>query len=122
VLNEDDGETLDYQRGGWCTTRFECSASEAEGKRQVELRIGRRIQGAAGFTPAPRSFELRFHGCCGAEIQVSLDGAPIERAAGTNDLTQRDCVWTCDEVTGIIAARVADTGIARSIAVQAVAG
>jgi len=52
---EDDGETLDYENGASCITRYECTLSE---NGDVAFTVGAR-QGA--YAPAPRLIELRFH-------------------------------------------------------------
>jgi hypothetical protein len=65
-LYEDDGESLDWQRGMFRLTRFEM---HREGER---LHIRRHLEG--DWMPPARQTSIHFHGC--TIHQVFLDGAP----------------------------------------------
>jgi alpha-glucosidase len=115
VLYEDDGETFDYERGAWCSTRYKCAVRPGAATRRVVLTIGARVEGELGYVPAPRSYEVRFHGCSGTLEQVALDGVPLQRCAASTDLAGRDGVWALDEPSQVVIVRVADTGHERVI-------
>ena len=115
VLYEDDGETFDYERGAWCTTRSECAVVDVDGTRRVELSIGGRVEGEVGFRPAARSYELRFHGCGGAGVSVWLDGVPLARCGGLEESASRDAGWAVDEAAGVVVVKVADTAKEQTI-------
>jgi len=106
VLYEDDGESFDYQSGAWCTTRYECAVQSG----RVELAIGARQQGAAGFIPAPRSYWLQFHNVHLAGLAVSLDGKPLTSCAAASELASQSAGWFLDKANGVCTVKIPDTG------------
>jgi hypothetical protein len=75
VYYEDDGESLDYQRGAFAERRF---AQRREAGRQL-LEVGA-VSGP--WRPAPRKLELRVR-LDGPPARVLLDGKPLAAATPT---------------------------------------
>jgi alpha-glucosidase (family GH31 glycosyl hydrolase) len=83
ILYEDDGLSLDYQRGAVATTRFTCARYENE----IEINIGAR-QGAYEGMPQERMYEVHVYGQ--SPVSLSIDGKePAEFASGDD--------WRYDE-------------------------
>jgi alpha-glucosidase len=97
---EDDGETLDYQRGFFCRRRFAADTVNAPEKRTITVDIGA-PQGS--YRPAPRNLLLSVW-CETPPERVSLAGSPLPQVA---DLGQVRSGWTFD-ANGFVVIKVRD--------------
>jgi alpha-glucosidase (family GH31 glycosyl hydrolase) len=99
---EDDGETLAYRDGAYCTTRFE--SEEAAGA------VAFTIRGRTGaYTPHPRDYLLVIHGDRASVQDVRLNGTPLAATTpGGLDAGERG--WAPDDATGTLRVRFEDTG------------
>jgi alpha-glucosidase (family GH31 glycosyl hydrolase) len=85
TLYEDDGESLDYQRGEFATTTFSQSASDSTPTRTVQVTIGR-SEGRFKGKLQRRTFVIEMHGVARPPRRVVLNNVPLsqrgELAAG----------------------------------------
>jgi alpha-glucosidase len=100
---EDDGISLDYQRGVSLRQRF-AVAEQAEG---ITITISAR-EGA--YTPPARSLMFKVHNLRSQPRRVEMNGQTLEFLPGPESIQQAGQGWTYDEATSLVEIKAPDHG------------
>jgi alpha-glucosidase len=95
ALYEDDGTSLEYQRGAFARTRVSCVETAAAVTLNVSAPVG-------PFTVAPRSYEFRVH-LDRAPTRVRIDGTPIRQASANE--APGGASWSFDPAASTLVVR-----------------
>jgi alpha-glucosidase (family GH31 glycosyl hydrolase) len=81
TLYEDDGITLEYERGASASTIFAQQWSPA--KRTLRVSIGA-VRGSYTGKPARRTYRVEVHGITGSPVAVRVNGTPLHSTSGSS--------------------------------------
>jgi len=111
TLYEDDGATLDFERGVFLRTELRKTAEP------VGVRFSiRRLEGS--FTPPARSWRIHFHAEAASPLRVSSNGAELPRVALESELENVASGWFYREADRRLIVRVADVAEPVSLLVE----
>ncbi len=104
TLYEDDGKSLDYQRGSYRLTAFHCSRRGEAISFTIEEPRG-------GYTPAPRAYALRFYNIRQEPRTVFVDQVGLPKVLSTENLDKVDKGWFYDGSRRAVHVRIPDLGV-----------
>jgi len=104
-FQEDDGETLDYTRGEFCTTRYKLSCTNSDIKLILEAREG-------SFNPKPRDY-LVLVKFAGEPKKVELDSEELKESS--SEMLNK---WHLDRETNDIIIKFKDDGTKRDLLIK----
>ncbi|MCU0858633.1 MAG: DUF4968 domain-containing protein [Pontiellaceae bacterium] len=99
---EDDGESLDYQKGEYCQTRYECVEQGSAVTFTIRARNGK-------FSPPNRDYRVVLHSCSGVPAEVTLDDKPLNEVT-SEELNAGTVGWTRDAGKATLTVGFPDTG------------
>jgi len=100
-LYEDDGRSLDYQRGQFLRTRLSHNTLVDRGRLRIERTAG-------AFTPPSRPWELKFHAVDAGPGTVLLNATTLVPAASAAALQASAAGWFWDPVSQVLTVKFAD--------------
>ncbi|MHA1301868.1 MAG: glycoside hydrolase family 31 protein [Candidatus Helarchaeota archaeon] len=109
TLYEDDGESMNYENGDYCKTRYICSVE----KNRIRISIGKR---EGEYQPDEREYELRINCLKKKPERINFNGIDIawEESSG-NKITVKDCTLILDEKNKILYIKFPDKKIGTQI-------
>lgn len=115
TLYEDDGESRRYiTENAYTTTSYTSVQSGSD----IRFIIGERVNhNAAVYTPAERSYNLKFNHIGGVN-GVTLDGKAIVKAANIKSYNDSETAYYYDETASVLYVRMPDTGKEMTVAID----
>ncbi len=111
TLYEDDGESLDYEKGGYLLTPILC---KVEGDKLLFM-VGDR-EGA--YSPPPRHLVITIHLVEKKPTRVLLNGAPLAEIDSYDKLLTSEWGWCFDEAKKLLHAKFRDSGQKQQLTVD----
>lgn len=113
VMYEDDGETLNYQKGIYTTTAYDCTVDIGSLRDTITMNIGKRTGTYTNIDD--RDYMMQFHCSDYANLSVTLDGRTLSKKTSLSALNSASEGYYVDNSTGICYVKVHDTAEAMEI-------
>ncbi|MCS7145789.1 MAG: glycoside hydrolase family 31 protein [Nitrososphaerota archaeon] len=111
TLYEDDGETLNHEKGEYLLTPFTCILEGG----WLTIEVGDR---EGTYTPPPRTFIAIIHQVERKPEKVSLDDTPLTQTASPEDLLRAEQGWSFNEAKKVLQVKFRDTGGKQRVTVR----
>ena len=115
VMYEDDGETMDYQKGEYTTTRYDANVKYTGANRTLTLDIGERTGSYTDI--AERDYLVKLHDGYMANASVIYDGAALTAYGSLEDLEAAETGYFMDSADRLCYVKVPDTAEAATIVI-----
>ncbi len=115
VMYEDDGETMDYQKGEYTTTRYDANVKYTGANRTLTLDIGERTGSYTDI--AERDYLVKLHDGYMTNASVTYDGAALTAYGSLEDLEAAETGYFMDSADRLCYVKVPDTAKAATIVI-----